>query len=481
MSTDPTQLSARAIALRVSAREITARAMVTAFVERIERFNPRLNALIGFDAAPALAEADSVDARLAAGAALPLAGVPFTVKDNLWVGGRRATQGSKIFADFKAPRDAWAVARLRALGAVVIGTTNCSEFACKGITTNPLHGSTRNPWDLQLTPGGSSGGAAAATAARFAPLALATDAGGSIRRPAAHTGLVGLKPSQGLIPQPWGFAEPNLGISVTGVLARDVADAQLAFEHLLGYHPRDAFSVPATLDSNLSSTHLAWSPHLGCGFAIDADVLQAFEGVIAALRGAGQQIAQADPQWPEGTHEYPLVAIQQAGLAALFADTLDARRADFDPDIAAQIDAGRRHSGSEIARLMLKREAIAAALAAFFETRDLLLCPTAPVTAWPFDQLGPTRIGGAPAGPRGHAGFTPLFNYCGVPAISLPVALVRGLPIGLQIVGPRFADRRVLAFAVEVERVVGHFSPSQSAIERGMLAGETGAVLADNG
>ena len=459
MNADLTQLSAREIAARVGARTIAARAMVAAFVGRIERFNPRLNAIIGFDAAAALEEADGVDARLAAGESLPLAGVPFTVKDKLWVGGRRATQGSKIFADFQAPRDAWAVARLRALGAVVIGITNCSEFACKGITTNPLHGGTRNPWALDLTPGGSSGGAAAATAARFAPLALATDAGGSVRRPAAHTGLVGLKPSQGVIPQPWGFAEPNLGISVTGVLARDVADAQLAFEHLLGHHPADAFSLPATLERDLSSARLAWSPRLGCGFAIDADVLQAFEGVIAALRAAGHQIALADPQWPPGTREYPLVAIQQAGLAALFADTLDARRADFDPDIAAQIDAGRRHSGSEIARLMLQREAIAASLAAFFETSDLLLCPTAPVTAWPLEQLGPAQIGGAPAGPRGHAGFTPLFNYCGVPAISVPVALVRGLPIGLQIVGPRFADLRVLAFASEVERMVGRFSP----------------------
>ena len=135
------------------------------------------------------------------------------------------------------------------------------------------------------------------------------------------------------------------------------------------------------------------------------------------------------------------------------------------PDIAAQIDAGRKHSGADLVRLMLKREAIAASLADFFGAHDLLLSPTAPVTAWPVDRLGPAEIGGMPAGPRGHAGFTPLFNYCGVPAVSVPVALVRGLPIGLQIVGPRFADRRVLAFAREVERLVGHFrAPALDAI-----------------
>ena len=465
MSQDITLFSARATAAQVGARRLSARAVVSAFVERIERLNPALNAIIGFDPAAALAEAGAVDARLAKGESPPLAGVPFTVKDNLWVGGRRITQGSRIFADFVAPRDAWAVARLRSLGAVMMGITNCSEFACKGVTTNPLHGSTRNPWDLALTPGGSSGGAAAATAARFAPLALCTDAGGSTRRPAAHTGLVGLKPSVGVIPQPWGFAEPNLGISVTGVLAQDVADAEFAFDHLTGYHASDPFSVPATLDAAAPAPRLAWSPRLGCGFAIDADVLQAFEGVIAALRESGHGIAAADPQWPEGAREYPLLAIQQAGLAALFADTLDARRADFDPDIAAQIDAGRKHSGADLVRLMLKREAIAASLADFFGAHDLLLSPTAPVTAWPVDRLGPAEIGGMPAGPRGHAGFTPLFNYCGVPAVSVPVALVRGLPIGLQIVGPRFADRRVLAFAREVERLVGHFrAPALDAI-----------------
>lgn len=454
MSSDLTALSARAIAERVGNRELSAHAVAAAHIDRIARFNPGLNAIIGFDPVAALREADQVDSRLERGETLPLAGVPFTVKDNLWVGGRRITQGSKIFADFIAPRDAWAVARLRELGAVMVGITNCSEFACKGVTTNLVYGTTRNPWDKTLTPGGSSGGAAAATAARFAPLALCTDAGGSVRRPAAHTGLVGLKPSMGVVPQPWGFPEPNLGISVTGVLARNVADAALAFEHLVGHHPGDPYSVPAQLDADPRPPRLAWSPRLGCGFAIDDDVLQAFETAIAKLRDAGHTITEADPPWPAGTREYPLLAVQQAGLAALFAQTLDERRADFDPDIAAQIDAGRTHTGADISRLMLQREVISAALASFFKTHDLLLTPTAPVTAWPIGQLGPATIGGTPASPRGHAGFTPVFNYCGVPAVSVPVGLVRGLPVGLQVVGPRFADWRVLGFARQVEQAI---------------------------
>ena len=461
MSQPPTDLDAHQIAAEVNARRLSARTVTTAFIERIERLNPALNAIIDFDRASALAEADSVDQRLADSTSLPLAGIPFTVKDNLWVGGRRITQGSRLFGDFIAPRDAWAVERLRALGGVMLGITNCSEFACKGITTNLLHGTSRNPWNTALTPGGSSGGAAAATAARFTPLALCTDAGGSTRRPAAHTGLVGFKPSIGVIPQPWGFPEPNLGISVTGVLTRKVADAVLAFESLAGFHASDPFSVPSGLASDTTAARIGWSPRLGCGFAIDEDVLQAFDEIISQLRSAGHVVVSADPRWPDGTHEYPLLAIQQSGLAALFATTLDQRRADFDPDIAAQIDAGRNVSGAQVASLLLKRESIAAALAAYFEHHDLLLAPTAPVTAWPVEQHGPPSIGGQAAGPRGHAGFTPLFNYCGVPAVSVPVALVRGLPIGLQIIGPRFHDRRVLAYAQRVEQIIGRsFTPA---------------------
>ena len=151
-------IGARAIAAQVAARERSAGDVAAQAGADIERVNPRLNAIIGFDADAVRAEAGAVDRRLAAGEHLPMAGVPFTVKDNLWVAGRRITQGSQLFADFVAPRDAWAVARWRAFGAVMVGITNCSEFACKGVTENPMHGATRHPLDPSLTPGGSSGG-----------------------------------------------------------------------------------------------------------------------------------------------------------------------------------------------------------------------------------------------------------------------------------------------------------------------------------
>ncbi len=447
------------LAARVSGGRVSARSVAERFCDRVEQVNPALNALIGYERSLVLAEADAVDQRLASGASLPLAGVPITVKDNLWVGGRRIAQGSRLFEDFIAPRDAWAVARLREAGAVVLGITNCSEFACKGVTSNPLFGVTRHPLDPSLTPGGSSGGAASATAAGLGMVALGTDAGGSTRRPAAHCGLVGLKPSSGLVPHPWGFAEPNFGVSVIGVLARSAADCVAVYRELIAFDAGDPAGVPIVFDpGDLSAEpprglRIGWSPRLGCEFPVDGDVLAQFERVVAALEADGWPISRIDPQWPAGTRTYPLLALQQAGLHALYGQRPPAERALIDPDLNAQIDEGGRHSARLIAETVRRREPIVMSLARYFEHHDVLLCPSAPVTAWPHDTV-PQQIGGEPVGPRGHAAFTPLFNYCGVPACSVPAGRVRGLPVGLQVVGPRFEDARVMQMVAVIERLV---------------------------
>ncbi|MFM1990779.1 MAG: hypothetical protein RJA99_3736 [Pseudomonadota bacterium] len=457
------RLSAREVAARVASRDASAVEVARDALARLDAVNPGLNAVIGHDAAWTLAQAAAVDARIAAGETLPLAGVPITVKDNVWVGGRRITQGSRLFADFVAPADAWSVARLKALGAVIVGITNCSEFACKGVSNNLVHGSTRSPWDMRLTPGGSSGGAVAATAAGIGALALATDAGGSTRRPAAHAGLVGMKPTFGLIPCGPGFDEPNFGLSVMGQIGRDVADVALMWRHLLGASHHDwgsqALDAAGLADgddaASLRGLRIAWSVDLGCGFAIDADVRAALEAAVARLAADGARIEEAAPAWPDGVREYPLLKLQQAGLAALHGAALDADPDCLDPDIAAQVRLGRQHSAEDIARLLILREHLYAAYAAFFERFDLLLCPTTPTVSWPATQLGPAEIGGLPAGPRGHAVYTPLFNYCQAPACSVPAGLVRGLPIGLQVVGPRYRDARVLSMAAHLERLLG--------------------------
>jgi aspartyl-tRNA(Asn)/glutamyl-tRNA(Gln) amidotransferase subunit A len=452
--------TARECAARVNARELSAVEVARHFVTRVQQLNPSLNAIVQFDAEAVLAEAQQVEQRLAAGETLPMAGVPVTIKDNLWVAGRTVTQGSRLFADFTAPRDAWAVARLRHLGAVVLGITNCSEFACKGVTDNLVYGATRHPLDASLTPGGSSGGAVSALAAGLGLLALGTDAGGSVRRPAAHCGLVGHKPTQGVIAHPWGFAEPNYGVSVVGLLARNVGDCAWLLDHLSGFDASDASAPPLCVDWQAEATthreppralRIAWSPQLGCDFAIDADVLAALEERVGALRAAGWAVTEADPAWGQAVREYPLNLLQHAGLHALHGEQLKSRRHDIDPNLAAQMDAGAVSTSAERAHALRLREPILASLSRFFDQHDVLVCPSAPVTAWPLGQLGPAVIGGRPAGPRGHAVFTPLFNLCGVPACSVPAGRVRGLPVGLQVVAPRFEDARVLQVAALFE------------------------------
>jgi aspartyl-tRNA(Asn)/glutamyl-tRNA(Gln) amidotransferase subunit A len=463
------RLPARELAHAVRQRQLSAVESAQHFCTRVARLEPQLNAFANFDPELPLAAARQVDRRLAAGEPLPLAGVPFTVKDNLWIGGRPASFGSRLFVDFVAPRDSWCVERLRALGALPLGMTNCSEFACKGITATPLHGTTRNPWDLSRTPGGSSGGAVAAVASGLGPLALATDAGGSVRRPSAHTGLVGMKPTLGRVPNPWGFDDPNHLLSVIGQIGRDVEDVAWMLDLLTAWSPADPLSCPVferpdaleRLKAPLKPGSIAWSPQLGAGLAVDDDVRQALQAAVDRLRSAGWTIVDADPVWPAAAREYPLIALQQAGLAQCFGERWRREPELFDPDIGAQIELGLGIGGPRIAELLRLREHIHASFTALFEQHQALLCPVSPVEAWPLGALGPAEIGGLPAGPRGHAAFTPLFNYGSLPALSLPCGTGRlGLPVGLQIAGPRFADARVLQLAWHAEQVLGRCPPS---------------------
>lgn len=454
--------SARHTAAQVNAGRISAAQVAAHMVARIERLNPQLNAFAFFDAAMALQSAARVDARLAAGESLPMAGVCFTVKDNLWLQGAPATFGSLLFEHFIAPQDSWCVARLRALGATPLGVTTCSEFACMGTTTTRLHGTTLNPWDGRLTPGGSSGGAAAALAAGLGHLALATDAGGSTRRPAAHTGLVGMKPTLGRVPNAQGFDDPNHLLSVIGQMGRNVGDTAWMLDCLTAWEPADPLSCPAfarpdvmaQLQQDVSGLRLAWSPQLGLELAIDADVLAAMEQAVDALRQAGWNIERADPVWPEGARDAPLIAIQQAGLAQRFGADWAAHPERIMPNLGEQIERGAAYSGMHIAGLLKLRERFHASFTSFHARYDALLCPTAPVEAWPHALPGPAAIGGQPAAQRDHARFTPLFNYGAVPAVSVPCGFGRnGLPLGLHISAARFQDARVLQLAAQAEQI----------------------------
>lgn len=443
------------IAVRVKAGVVSPREIVEAFLARIDTENPRLNAIVDHVPERALDEAARLQQRLARRERPPLAGVPVVVKDVIWVGGRRIAQGSRLFEDFVAPRDALAVERLRAAGAIVIGIGNTSEFACKGVTTNTLHGPTRHPMNLELTPGGSSGGCAVAVAARLAPLALGTDGGGSSRRPPAHVGVVGFKPSCGAIPDPFVSPHAFIGVQVVAPIARDVEDTRLMFAAMAGIDPRDPESCGLPQEEERTDLRIAFSPKLGLDVPVDADVAAEVDRAASLLARAGLYVERADPQWPEGMGEADLMPLQHVGLANLYGDRSAEDLDLLDPDILAQIERGRAWSGIDVARAREASRQIALTLAEFFTRFDLLICPTTPCVAWPLSQPGPTTIGSVAVSPRAHAVFTPFFNHALCPAISIPCGSGRdGLPVGLQIAGPRFADARVLSMAVRAERIL---------------------------
>ena len=315
--------TAAGLALALRERRLSAREVAEWHLARIARLDPELRSLVLVDAERALAAASEADARLARGDPSPLLGIPFVVKDNIWVQGRRITQGSRLFRDFVAPESALPVRRMEEAGAVLLGIAACSEFACKGSTDTPLYGTTHNPWDPGCTPGGSSGGPAAAVAARGrAPLALATDG----RRvdslpPAAHVGIVGLKPSRGRVPQGPGFAEPVFGNGVLGPLARTVADAALMLEVIERFDAGDADAVPlpptAWREVDPCRLRIAFSPRLGLDVPVDPKVATAVAGTVEKLRASGLGIVDADPVWPADTSERSVMPLQEVGLAAL--------------------------------------------------------------------------------------------------------------------------------------------------------------------
>jgi aspartyl-tRNA(Asn)/glutamyl-tRNA(Gln) amidotransferase subunit A len=454
---DPASLDAAQIAAACADGSLDPGDVVTAFQQRIARRNPELNAVVAETPSGLAADIAALRQRIAAREALPLAGVPVIVKDVIWVRGQRVTQGSLLFRDFVAAQDALAVARLRQAGALIIGMGNSSEFACKGLTTNKVYGLTRHPMDPALTPGGSSGGCAAAVAAGLAPLALGTDGGGSSRRPPAHVGVVGFKPSFGAIPDPIGFAHAFIGLQVVAPIARSVRDTRLMFEAMVGTDPRDPQSIAIANVPTQPARHLrvAWSPRLGLDVPVDDDVRACLQRGIERLREAGWAIADTDPVWPADASEDALMPLQHVGLAGLFGDAWKSDPTQFDADVARQIERGLQWSGADVARARQAGLQIALTLAEFHTRFDLLICPTTPCVAWRNDRLGPETIGGRPVEPRGHAVFTPFVNHAMAAAISIPCGRGRdGLPVGMQVIAARGRDRQLLAAAAEIEAVL---------------------------
>jgi aspartyl-tRNA(Asn)/glutamyl-tRNA(Gln) amidotransferase subunit A len=456
-ATDLGFTSANELALLIRRRSLSPVEITRTVLERIERLNHQLGAYVMVHAERALGEARVAEQAVMAGEPLgPLHGVPISIKDNLWTTGERTTYGSRLLAEFVAPQDAPSVARLRAAGAIFVGRTNLPEFAWRGSTDNRLFGESRNPWDLTRTPGGSTGGGAAAVAAGLGPLALGSDGAGSIRIPASFCGLVGFKPTFGRVPM-YPAAGGNELVAHVCPLARTVRDVALMMSAIARHDPRDPFALPddgvdyrAACDESLARTPLriAWSADLG--FApVERETREIAETAARAFTEIGVTVDEATPDL--GDPSSILKALYGGAQAGAHAARSAEQKAQMDPDLVAYAEASASLSVVEYVRAVGARQAMVDALRRFFERYDLLLTPTLCLPAFPLGVVGPSEVAGRKVT---HLGWTLCypFNYSGQPAVSVPAGwTASGLPVGLQIVGRRLEDALVLRAAATFE------------------------------
>lgn len=452
------------LAREIRKRRLSAVEVVRAFLDRIARVNPALNAYVTLCEAQALNEAGLADKKLLGREQPgPLHGVPFSVKDLVFTAGVRTTLGSRIYENLIPKEDALAVARLRAAGAILLGKTNTPEFGYKATTENLLFGSTHNPWNRQYTPGGSSGGAAAATAAGLSPLSVSTDGGGSIRIPASFCGVFGLKPTFGRVP-----TLPGSGgwrtLSHTGPTTRTVADAALMLDVMAGPDELDRNSLPATDSTFLSELaiprrglRLGYSADLGFAL-VDPEIPPIMRKAFPVLEGLGHTIDLVDLDL-RGSKEIFEILVLAENASAHRAE-LEAKRGLMDEALAKFIERGFAISAADYIGANRRRDQPAARLAAFFSQHDLLLTPTVAVPPFPIGEA-PKQIAGVPIEPLGWIPFTYPFNLTGNPAANLPCGMSsKGLPVGLQVVGPRHADALVLNLCAQFEKAQPWPSPN---------------------
>ena len=465
----------------LSTGETTSRELVSALLDRMAALEPRLNSLTWWSPEAALAEADAADAARAAGDTRPLLGVPIAIKDLLNVRGQPCTAGSNILKGYVAPYDATVVARLRAAGCVFVSRTNTDEFAMGGSTETSAYGPTRNPWDTDRVPGGSSGGSAAAVAARLAPAALASDTGGSIRQPAAFCGVTGLKPTYGRVSR-YGCTAFASSLDQVGPIARSVEDAALVYQTIAGLDPHDATSSPRPVEDALPAIRAARDlKGLRLGVpaeyfveGLDPGIAGLVRAAIAQCRDLGAEIVDvALPHTRHGIPCYYIIAPAEAsanlarydgvryGLRASDANLQDmyetTRAAGFGAEVKRRVILGTYVLSSGFAdayyrRAQRVRTLIRRDFEAAFAKCDAILGPVTPTPAF--------RLGERAADPlQMYLGdiFTVNVNLAGICALSVPCGFTAGgLPAGLHVVGPAFGEPLVLRIGAAYQHATTH-------------------------
>jgi aspartyl-tRNA(Asn)/glutamyl-tRNA(Gln) amidotransferase subunit A len=441
------------LAAAIRSRQVSPVEAVESVLGRIERLNPRVNAYCAVTAEAAREQARAAEAALLRGDAVgPLHGIPYSVKDLVITRGIRTAFGSRIYERNIPDEDAPVVERMRAAGAILVGKTTTPEFGWKGTTDSPLTGISRNPWDTTKTPGGSSGGAAAAVAAGLAPLAVGTDGGGSIRIPGSFCGIFGLKPTCGVVPV---YPAPTSGtLAHVGPMTRTVRDAAVMLGVMAGSDDRDPLSFPGApvdftrgLEDGIRGVRVAWSPTFGYArvtpevLRVAGEAVRHFHDLGCRVELVERPFADPDPIWA------PLF---YGGVAARLHDLLPEWRDRIDPGLLEVVEEGARLGAVQFKQAEFARAAFTQDVRKLFLHHDLLVSPT--LAALPF-AAGTERPADAPAGSRlSWVAFTYPFNLTGHPAATVPCGFAAdGLPVGLQIVGPRLRDDLVLRASAAFE------------------------------
>ncbi|HFD80185.1 MAG TPA: Asp-tRNA(Asn)/Glu-tRNA(Gln) amidotransferase subunit GatA [Gammaproteobacteria bacterium] len=468
------KLAELAAALR--AGDFTSEELTRAFLERIERYDGQLNSVITLTAEQALQQARAADARIAAGEGGPLTGIPFLHKDIFCTLGVRTSCGSRMLDNFEAPYDATVSARLREAGAVMLGKTNMDEFAMGSSNETSFYGPVRNPWDLERVPGGSSGGSAAAVAARLAPLATGTDTGGSIRQPAALCGITGIKPTYGRVSR-YGMIAFASSLDQGGPLASSAEDAAWLLQAMSGFDERDSTSMerpvdpyPEMLDMDLSGLRIGL-PREYFGEGLDAGVAAAVEAAVEAFRGLGAEVR--DISLPNAALAVPAYYVVAPAECSSNLSRMDGVRFGYrceNPRDLEDLYVRSRGEGfgAEVKRRILigtyalsagyydayylkaqqVRRLIRDDFTRAFGEVDLIMGPTSPTTAF---RLG--EKADDPVTMYLSDIYTIAVNLAGLPGMSIPAGMVDGLPVGLQIIGNYFDEARMLAAAHRYQQV----------------------------
>lgn len=443
--------------------------VVESALKRISNCRDRLNAFVVVDGETALREAHSSEERWRNKSPLGvLDGIPITVKDLLLTKGLPTLRGSKAINPHQSwNEDAPPVARLREQGAVLLGKTTTSEFGWKGVTESPLTGITRNPWDLGLTPGGSSGGAAVAAALGLGVLHLGTDGGGSSRSPAALTGVFGFKPTFGRVA---GYPSAHTGtLFHPGILTRTVTDTALTLNAIARWDKRDWYALPdekqdylPKLDRDISGLRIAYSQRLGYA-DVEPEVAELVKSAVNVFADLGAVVEEVDPGF-----ENPQAIFRtfwQAGAAKLLRGFTPEQQAVIDPGLQAIATEGEKISLADYLSANDAREALGRHMQSFHQTYDLLITPTLPITAFPVGQTSPRSIL-YPDG-RSWSPFTYIFNLTQQPAASVPCGFTKyGLPVAMQIVGAKYSDVLVLQAAKAYENLFPFKMPQEKELGR---------------